>query len=71
MIKDNILKVKKRILQACLKANRDPRGVGLIAVAKGRGIQEIQEAVNCGISDIGENKVQEALLKYHELGAAS
>lgn len=44
-----------------------PAGVTIVAVSKGRSIEEIKEAVAAGITDIGENKVQEALLKYREL----
>lgn len=44
-----------------------PAGVIIVAVTKGRSIAEIKEAIEAGITDIGENKVQEALLKYSEL----
>ena len=57
MIKGNIVKVKERI----------PSSVTLVAVSKGRTIEEIREAIAAGITDIGENKVQEALAKYNKL----
>ncbi|NTW70628.1 MAG: YggS family pyridoxal phosphate-dependent enzyme [Eubacteriaceae bacterium] len=41
-----------------------PEGVTLIAVTKHRSIQEIQKAVECGVFDLGENRVQELMEKY-------
>jgi len=67
MIKDNILKIKERIAQVCSKANRDPSQITVIAVAKGRSADEIRQVIDAGINDIGENKVQETILKYDEL----
>jgi hypothetical protein len=45
-----------------------PAGVKLVAAAKSREPQEILEAVNAGISIIGENYVQEAERAYREIG---
>jgi len=64
MIKHNILEIRKRILSACLRAKRDPASIGLVAVSKNRAVEEIKEAVSEGVTDFGENRVQEALLKY-------
>ena len=67
MIKDNIASIRKRIAASCFRAGRDPSSVKIVAVSKASGIEEIREAVSCGITDIGENKVQEALQKNYEL----
>jgi len=64
MIRDNILEVKRRIEAACFRVKRQPSGVKLIAVSKNRSIEEIEEASLAGITDFGENRVQEALSKY-------
>jgi pyridoxal phosphate enzyme (YggS family) len=69
MIKDNISKVKQRIVLACSKINQDPGRITLIAVTKGRSVGKIEESINSGITDIGENKVQEAIAKYDKLSA--
>ena len=65
MIRENIAEVNARILQVCTRINRDAGQVTLVAVSKGRPVEQIQEAVDAGIADIGENKVQEALVKYN------
>src|SRR3989338_5099559 len=67
MIKDNLQKVKERISLVCSKINRDPGSVTIVCVSKGRGIEQIKEAIETGITDIGENKVQEAKRKYGDL----
>ncbi len=69
MIKENILKIRERIYSACLKNNADPGRVILVAVAKNRSMSQVAQALVAGISDIGENKVQEALLKYADFSS--
>ncbi len=41
-----------------------PENITLIGVTKNIGIEDIKKAVSCGLKNIGENKVQEALDKY-------
>lgn len=67
MVKDNIVKIKERVALVCSKANRDLSDIKIVAVSKGRGIEDMKEAVACGLTDIGENRVQEAIAKYNEL----
>jgi len=67
MIKDNIAGIKRRIALACAKARRDPKEIITVAVSKGRSVEEMREVLDCGITDIGENKIQEALKKHYEL----
>jgi hypothetical protein len=66
MIRDNVIKLKERVVQACLKAGRKPDEITIVAVSKGRNAEEIKEVISCGIADIGENRVQEALLKFND-----
>ncbi|MBU1870299.1 MAG: YggS family pyridoxal phosphate-dependent enzyme [Candidatus Omnitrophica bacterium] len=65
MIADNLLRVRERIAAVCLKAGRSPDAVTLITVTKDRSIEEIKEIISQGVIDIGENRIQEALLKYN------
>jgi len=67
MIRENISKIKERISSICSKSNRDSDSIAIVAVSKGRTIQQIREAIEAGITDIGENRVQEAIIKYNEL----
>lgn len=69
MIKENLQKVRERISAVCFRADRSPDSVTIVCVSKGRGLDEIKEAIDAGISDIGENKAQEAELKYEQLSS--
>ena len=69
MVKDNIGKIKERINTVCAKVKRKPEEITIIAVSKNRTTERIKEAIAAGIYDIGENRIQEALLKYNQLKA--
>jgi pyridoxal phosphate enzyme (YggS family) len=66
-IKENIEDVRRRIGEYEREAGRAPGEVRLIAVSKTRTPLEINEAIAAGVTDIGENKVQELLDKYDEV----
>src|SRR6266550_5356350 len=45
--------------------------VTIVAVTKGFGTEAIRAALDAGLADIGENRVQEAMQKQEELGAGN
>lgn len=51
--------VQENIRKAAKKAGRDPKEVTLIGVTKTHPIEEMQELIDLGLKDIGENKAQE------------
>lgn len=55
--------VQARIAAACARAGRDPRSVVLIGVGKTQPPSVIQEFVDLGLRDIGENRVAEFIAK--------
>ena len=55
------------IAKAASLARRDPAGVQLIAVTKGRSVEEIEPLIAAGQRDFGESRVQEALAKWPAL----
>ncbi len=67
MIRENITGIREQILKICSQIGQDYRKITIIAVSKGRTAEQIKEAIGAGITDIGENKVQEAVVKYGEL----
>jgi PLP dependent protein len=71
VIRENIIRIKQQIVSACARANRDAEDITLIAITKGRSIQEIKAALDNGLTNIGENRVQEAILKYGALTAGA
>ena len=70
-IESNIEEVRARIRAACERCGRDPEDVTLIAVTKLHEAEEMNEAIDCGITDIAENKVQEVLRKYDDVKPAT
>ncbi|HHY90059.1 MAG TPA: YggS family pyridoxal phosphate-dependent enzyme [Clostridiales bacterium] len=66
-IKQNIADIKQEIAEVCDKGNRNPDDILLLAVTKTVEPQRINEAIAEGITDIGENKVQEILNKYESV----
>jgi pyridoxal phosphate enzyme (YggS family) len=59
----NIERVRAAIEQSAARAGRDPAGVTLVAVSKTMPVELVQVAYNLGVTDFGENRVQEALPK--------
>jgi pyridoxal phosphate enzyme (YggS family) len=63
MIQDNVRAIRNRISSSCFRLGKDSGFVTVIAVGKERSVEDVREAVEAGIGDIGENRVQEAVLK--------
>ena len=61
-IADNISLIKEKIAQAA-----NGREIKLIAVTKTFSVDCVKEALDCGITDIAESKIQEALPKFEAL----
>jgi uncharacterized pyridoxal phosphate-containing UPF0001 family protein len=55
--------VRERIADACMRANRSPQEVTLVAVSKTFPAEAVLEAIAAGQCDFGENRVEEALDK--------
>lgn len=66
-ISKNIDYIKSEIINSCKKVNRE-NGINLIAVTKTVDIDAINEAIESGITDVGENKPQELARKYDFIG---
>ncbi|MBQ4626363.1 MAG: YggS family pyridoxal phosphate-dependent enzyme, partial [Clostridia bacterium] len=66
-IEENLKIINEEISEAAVKSGRNPADVNLMAVTKTVESRFINHAIANGISLIGENKVQEILLKEPEL----
>jgi len=64
MIRENIQNIRQRISSALARSGRQDQDLALVAVSKGRTAGEILQAAEAGITDAGENRIQEALGKY-------
>ena len=60
-------KVRDKVKSAAILANRDPSKVRLVAVSKTFSVNHIRIAAAAGLTEIGENKLQETLEKKQVL----
>ncbi len=67
----NVAVVRGRMARAAERVGRDPGGVLLIAAAKMKSAAMVGAAIAAGVTDIGENYVQEAAAKQAEVGDAA
>jgi PLP dependent protein len=59
---DRVAEVRQRVVAAQRRGGRDQH-VTIVAVTKTHGSDAVEAAAACGLTDVGENKVQEALAK--------
>jgi PLP dependent protein len=69
-LRANLADVRARIAVACAEAERDPAEITLVAVTKTFGVSDIMLLSQLGVTDIGENKDQEAAPKAAACAAA-
>jgi pyridoxal phosphate enzyme (YggS family) len=66
-IKQNLEKVRTKISEAAIKSGRNPEDVLLVVVTKTRSAEEVREAIDAGVTDIGENRAQELIGKVPQI----
>ena len=67
-IRENLLRVTERIEKASQNAGRNPKDIRLVAVSKTMETDRVREAIEAGVTILGENYVQEAQKKIEEIG---
>lgn len=60
--------VKASVATAAKQCDRDPSGITLIAISKTHPASVVNEVIELGATDLGENRVQEAETKIPEVG---
>ena len=65
----NLRRVQERVRAACQRAGRSPDEVTLIGISKGFPVEAVVAAHAVGLSDMGENRVQEAAAKIEAAAA--
>ncbi|NQT68227.1 MAG: YggS family pyridoxal phosphate-dependent enzyme [Desulfobacteraceae bacterium] len=66
-MKTRLQSVRKRIEEAAKACGRNPESVRLIAVSKTIGTIHVREAIEAGVTILGENYIQEARTKIKDL----
>jgi pyridoxal phosphate enzyme (YggS family) len=67
----NLAAVRGRIERACERSGRSPADVTLIAVTKTWPAETVLAAMEAGLTDFGENRVQEGVAKAAEVALAT
>lgn len=67
-VSENIEAIRKNIDAAARRVGRDPKEVLLLAVSKTMEVPRIKAAVESGLNELGENRVQEIMEKYEPMG---
>lgn len=62
-IQQRLESVRERIENACARVGRRPEELTLVAVTKAFPLEVVQAAVAAGLTDFGENRVQELITK--------
>jgi len=58
-----VQKLKKSINAACLRYGRNPEEITVVAATKYGSADQIQKLVDCGISNLGENRAEDLIEK--------
>ncbi len=69
-IAGRVADVLARVAEACDRVGRLPDEITILAATKTRAIPEVIEAIQAGVTHIGENYVQELLAKKEQLDSA-
>jgi hypothetical protein len=56
--------VQDRVAGACARIGRDPAEIRIVAITKGHPARDLEAAIEAGLRDVGENRVDEALEKF-------
>jgi len=71
MIKDNISRIRGKIASICNKIDRNPDEIVLVGITKYAQVSLVEDAIEAGLTDIGENKIQDAKEKFAALDDSS
>lgn len=66
-LQKNLADLDQSIQKTCLTVGRNPQDIRLIPVTKTKSIDVIQHTIDLGLTQVGENKVQELISKANEL----
>ena len=64
---NNFKYLNLNILNICKKINRNPLEINVVAVSKGQDKKKIKELLTNGHNSFGENRMQEAILKWQNI----
>lgn len=69
-MKERLERIQERIDRAARRCSRPAHRIQLIAVSKTMPVEVVREAIAAGVTDLGENYIQEARDKVNQLATA-
>jgi len=70
-IRENYLHTLEKINNAARRSGRDPNDIRLVVVTKTQPVEIVQAAIEAGVTILGENYPEEAVMKIQSLAAQS
>ncbi|MCA1574530.1 MAG: YggS family pyridoxal phosphate-dependent enzyme [Acidobacteria bacterium] len=67
-LRERLDQVREKIEGGARRCGREPKEITLVAVSKTQPVSVVREALGVGVTDVGENRVQEAESKIAALG---
>lgn len=67
-IQDNLRTIRKKIDTAAAGCGRNPKDITLVGVSKKMPVEKLCQAIDAGLTDLGENYIQEAVDKIDAIG---
>jgi len=67
-LRQRLARVQERMVAAALRAQRRPEDIKLVAVSKTHPAESILQAIAAGVTDLGENRIQEGSEKIPAVG---
>jgi pyridoxal phosphate enzyme (YggS family) len=66
-IPERLKRIKDTISSSCARAGRDQSEVTLVVVTKSATFEDVQQVVHLGVTDLGENRVQQLKKVYAQV----
>ena len=70
-LRERLAGVRRRIAASAQSSGRNPEEITLVAVSKTHPPEVLTRAIEAGVTDLGENRIQEAESKIREVGRQS
>lgn len=67
LVAENYNLIKQQVTETAVSCGRNPEDITLIAVSKTKPLSDIEELIQIGVKEFGENKVQELCDKYEKV----
>lgn len=67
-IERNWARIRETAAEAAIRSGRDPSAVTIVAASKTKSVEVVEQALEAGVSNFGENYVQEAEAKIAAIG---